>query len=58
MKINDNISYSNIYDKDKRASENQKKMAVSYLECLISCNDLEKINNQIYGNSIEKEIFS
>ena len=56
--FNDNISYSNIYDKDKRASENQKKMAVSYLECLISCNDLEKINNQIYGNSIEKEIFS
>ena len=55
---NENVSYSNIYDKDKKVSDSQKKLAVLFLECLISCNDLEKINNQIYGNSIEKEIFS
>ena len=55
---NDNVSYSNIYDKEKRVNDIPKKMAVLFLECMISCNNLEKINNQIYGNSIEKEIIS
>ena len=56
--FNDNISCSNIYDKEKKVSDIPKKMAVLFLECMVSCNNLEKINNQIYGNSIEKEIIS
>ena len=52
------MSYSNIYDKERKMNEIPKKMAILFLECMVCCNDLEKINNQIYGNSIEKEIFS
>ena len=54
---NNKISNSNIYDREKRINDIPKKMAVLFLECLVCCNDLQKINNQIYGNSIEKEIF-
>jgi cation-transporting ATPase 13A3/4/5 len=28
------------------------------LECLLSCNNLEKINNEIFGNTIEVKIFN
>ena len=35
-----------------------KKLMVLFLECMASCNTLEKKNNQIAGNEIEKEIFS
>ena len=56
--FNDNISHSNIYDKERKMNEIPKKMAVLFLECMVCCNNLEKINNQIYGNAIEKEIFS
>ena len=28
-----------------------------FLECLLSCNNIEKFNNEIFGNSIETEIF-
>ena len=55
--IKDTISNSYIYCKEK-ISEMPKKMAVLFLECMVTCNNLEKINNQIYGNSIEKEMFS
>ena len=29
-----------------------------FLECLLSCNNLEKINNDIFGNTIEVKIFN
>jgi len=29
-----------------------------FLECLLSCNNLEKINNEIFGNTIEVKIFN
>ena len=29
-----------------------------FLECLLSCNNLEKINNEIFGNTIEAKIFN
>ena len=35
-----------------------KKLMVLFLECMASCNTLEKKNNQIAGNEIEKEIFT
>ena len=56
----DNISNSNINinDREKKINDIPKKMAVLFLECLVCCNDLQKINNKIYGNSIEIEIFS
>ena len=28
-----------------------------FLECLLSCNNIERFNNEIFGNSIETEIF-
>ena len=31
---------------------------VLLLECLLSCNNLEKINNEIFGNTIEVKIFN
>ena len=31
---------------------------VLLLECLLSCNNLEKINNEIFGNTIEAKIFN
>ena len=29
-----------------------------FLECLLSCNNLEKINNEIFGNTIDVKIFN
>ena len=56
--FNENISNSNVFEKEKKMNDIPKKMIVLFLECMISCNNLEKINNQIYGHSIEKEIFN
>ena len=28
-----------------------------FLECLLTCNNIEKFNNEVFGNSIETEIF-
>ena len=33
------------------------KFSCLFLECLLSCNNLEKYNNEIFGNPIEKSIF-
>ena len=43
--------------KEKKNKMLQKKLAVLFLECMVSCNTLDKKNNKIAGNSIEKEIF-
>ncbi len=55
---NYNENNSDSSEKEKKMNDIQKKMAVLFLECMVCCNDLEKKNNQIYGNSIEREIFS
>ena len=33
------------------------KNMILFLECLLSCNNLERINNNIFGNIIERNIF-
>ena len=43
--------------REKSAKSFQKKLMVLFMECMVSCNTLEKKNNQIAGNGIEKEIF-
>jgi magnesium-transporting ATPase (P-type) len=49
---------NNITRDDKRINEIPKKMATLFLECMICCNNLEKINNKLVGNFLEKEILS
>ena len=49
---------NNITIDDKRINEIPKKMATLFLECMICCNNLEKINNKLVGNFLEKEILS
>ena len=51
LKYNEQIS-------DKNINSFQKKINVLFLECLVSCNILDKKNNEIAGNYIEKEIFT
>ena len=43
-------------NKDKIKKESCKYIAL-FLECLLSCNNLEKVNIELFGNPIEKEIF-
>lgn len=43
---------------DKKINEIPKQMATLFLECMICCNNLEKINNKLVGNFLEKEILS
>ena len=44
--------------KDKHFKLFPKKLMVLFMECMVSCNTLDKKNNQIAGNAIEKEIFT
>ena len=44
--------------REKNIKAFQKKINVLFLECMVSCNILDKKNNQIAGNAIEKEIFT
>lgn len=53
-----NNSSNNIVFDEKKISEIPKKMATLFLECMICCNNLEKINNKLVGNFLEKEILS
>ena len=43
--------------KDKINKESYEYTAL-FIECMLSCNNLEKYNIEIFGNPIEKEIFS
>ena len=43
---------------EKKINEIPKKMATLFLECMLCCNNLEKINNKLVGNFLEKEILS
>ena len=48
------------FEEQQREKNNKsfhKKLSVLFMECMVSCNTLEKKNNQIAGNGIEKEIF-
>ena len=54
---NNEISYSKI-EESQKFEEYSKSMTALFLECLLSCNSLEKINNKLFGISIEREIFS
>ena len=38
--------------------DDKKLLMVRFMECMVSCNSLEKKNNKIAGNAIEKEIFT
>ena len=49
---NNNISYSKIQDYFP------KNIGALFIECMMCCNSLEKINNKIFGNTIEAEIFT
>ena len=44
--------------RDKHFKLFPKKLMVLFMECMVSCNTLDKKNNQIAGNAIEKEIFT
>ena len=47
---------NNLY-KDKINKESYEYTAL-FIECMLSCNNLEKYNIEIFGNPVEKEIFS
>ena len=56
---NKNYNYNDeLLIQEKNAKMFPKKLMVLFLECMASCNTLEKKNNQIAGNEIEKEIFT
>ena len=44
--------------KGKKLDFIPKRLMALFMECMVSCNTLEKKNNQLAGNSIEKEIFT
>ena len=46
----------NQYNEDKMSIESWECTTL-FLECLLSCNNLEKNNIELFGNTIEKEIF-
>ena len=56
-----NIQHDSELNYNKLKSDTIKKESYKYttlfLECLLSCNTLEKYNIEIFGNPIEKEIF-
>ena len=64
--LKDNINLEDIYTiskiqeklREKRINSFPKKLMVLFMECMLSCNTLDKKNNQIAGNAIEKEIFT
>ena len=54
--------YSNYFQETELSNNNisknfSKKIMVLFIECLMCCNRLEEINNKIFGNFVEKEIF-
>ena len=44
--------------KNNKISDKSKNYTVLFLECLLSSNNLEKINNEIFGNNLEIKIFN
>lgn len=44
--------------KNKQTSDKSNNYTVLFLECLLSSNNLEKINNEIFGNNLEIKIFN
>ena len=58
--MKDNFNYAKIEEqiRDKQVKLFPKKLMVLFMECMVSCNTLDKKNNQIAGNAIEKEIFT
>ena len=61
--VSEIINYYNNYFHEIQLSNNNisknfsKKIMVLFIESLMCCNCLEKVNNKIFGNPIEKEIF-
>ena len=61
------ISYikdtQNLIDNDNNNNNFQKfgdlskYMTALYFECMMCCNSLEKVNNRLFGNTIEREVF-
>ena len=56
--IDDRFISDELLIQEKSAKMFPKKLMVLFLECMAACNTLEKKNNQIAGNEIEKEIFT
>ena len=58
---NFNIRNSFLKDKNKfnvnKINLESSECITLFLECLLSCNNIEKYNTEIFGNSIETEIF-
>ena len=52
-----NISYSRIQD-SQRIGNFPKNISTLFMECMMCCNSLDKINNKLFGNSIETDIFT
>ena len=55
LSANDNLKDNSKNYKSK--NEKSYKPLPLFLECLLSCNNLEKINNEIFGNKIESKLF-
>ena len=54
------VSYNNnVYDKFNTEKIRDKSCEYStlFLECLLSCNNLEKYGMEVFGNSVDSEIF-
>ena len=60
LNLNNNFVSGRFDDqmRDKPFKLFPKKLMVLFMECMVSCNTLDKKNNQIAGNAIEKEIFT
>ena len=64
------ISYmkekQNLVDYDNNNNNNNfqkygdltKYMTALFFECMMCCNSLEKVNNRLFGNTIEREVFT
>ena len=53
-----NNSNETIYDKNILKDNSNYELSALFLQCLICCTNLAKINNEICGNLIEKELIN
>jgi magnesium-transporting ATPase (P-type) len=54
-KQNDNLTRKKL--KTYKMNQESNECITLFLECLLSCNNIEKYNNEIFGNIVETEIF-
>ena len=51
------IEYENNSNNFQKFGDLTKCMTALFFECMMCCNSLEKVNNRLFGNTIEREVF-